>query len=217
MRRGPVLRDLSGDLVGDALTRRVPAARDSRASWAVVRRPLPMDGAARIAFLRSLQADRIERIEYLPNPSARFEAEDPGRDLAPDGPRSRIGDEAHVTGGTASHVGRADQAVLLQEDWRRIGVEVEVLEPEGPSDIARLCRYLFAARQPLERPPAPAAAGLGQHAVVGGRVVQPQAAEPQPVQPQRQPRALPAGPVRDAAPARARLLARRRDDPARSR
>ena len=35
-----------------------------------------------------------------------------------------------------------------------LGVEVEVLEPEGPSDVARLCRYLFAARQPLERRPA---------------------------------------------------------------
>jgi hypothetical protein len=38
-------------------------------------RPLPMQGAARIAFLRSLRADRIDRIEYIPNPSARYEAD----------------------------------------------------------------------------------------------------------------------------------------------
>lgn len=38
-------------------------------------RPLPMQGEARTAFLRSLRADRIERIEYIPNPSARFEAD----------------------------------------------------------------------------------------------------------------------------------------------
>lgn len=38
-------------------------------------RPLPMQGEAQIAFLRTLRADRIDRIEYIPNPSARFEAE----------------------------------------------------------------------------------------------------------------------------------------------
>jgi hypothetical protein len=38
-------------------------------------RPLPLQGTARIEFLRSLRADRIDRIEYIPNPSARFEAD----------------------------------------------------------------------------------------------------------------------------------------------
>ena len=38
-------------------------------------RPLPMQGEARLAFLRSLRADRIDRIEYIPNPSAAYEAE----------------------------------------------------------------------------------------------------------------------------------------------
>jgi hypothetical protein len=38
-------------------------------------RPLPMQGSARTQFLRSLRADRIDRIEYIPNPSARFEAD----------------------------------------------------------------------------------------------------------------------------------------------
>jgi hypothetical protein len=38
-------------------------------------RPLPMQGEARKAFLRTLRADRIDRIEYIPNPSARFEAD----------------------------------------------------------------------------------------------------------------------------------------------
>jgi len=38
-------------------------------------RPLPMQGEARTAFLRSLRADRIERVEFIPNPSARYEAE----------------------------------------------------------------------------------------------------------------------------------------------
>ena len=42
-----------------------------------------------------------------------------------------------------------DLATLVR--IRDFGGEVEVLEPEGPSDVARLCRYLFAARQPLER------------------------------------------------------------------
>src|SRR5690606_15098130 len=41
-------------------------------------RPLPMQGSARTAFLQSLRADRIERIEYIPNPSARYEAEGQG-------------------------------------------------------------------------------------------------------------------------------------------
>lgn len=38
-------------------------------------RPLPMQGEARLAFLRSLRADRIDRIEYIPNPSSAYEAE----------------------------------------------------------------------------------------------------------------------------------------------
>lgn len=38
-------------------------------------RPLPMQGEARTAFLRTLRADRIDRIEYIPNPSAAYEAE----------------------------------------------------------------------------------------------------------------------------------------------
>lgn len=38
-------------------------------------RPIPMQGSARTEFLRSLRADRIDRIEYIPNPSARFEAD----------------------------------------------------------------------------------------------------------------------------------------------
>jgi RecB family exonuclease len=35
-----------------------------------------------------------------------------------------------------------------------LGSSVEVLEPSGDDDLARLCRYLFAARQPPERDPA---------------------------------------------------------------
>src|SRR5690606_40193198 len=38
-------------------------------------RPLPMQGEARTAFLRTLRADRIDRIEYIPNPSAAYEAD----------------------------------------------------------------------------------------------------------------------------------------------
>jgi hypothetical protein len=38
-------------------------------------RPLSLQGAARTEFLQSLRADRIERIEYIPNPSARYEAD----------------------------------------------------------------------------------------------------------------------------------------------
>lgn len=38
-------------------------------------RPLPMQGEARKAFLRTLRADRIDRVEYIPNPSARYEAD----------------------------------------------------------------------------------------------------------------------------------------------
>lgn len=41
-------------------------------------RPAPMDGEALSAFLEQFPADRIERIEVIPNPSARFSAEGSG-------------------------------------------------------------------------------------------------------------------------------------------
>lgn len=41
-------------------------------------RPAPMQGEALTAFLQNLPADRIDRIEYIPNPSARYEAEGQG-------------------------------------------------------------------------------------------------------------------------------------------
>lgn len=41
-------------------------------------RPAPMDGEALAAFLEQFPADRIERVEVIPNPSARFSAEGSG-------------------------------------------------------------------------------------------------------------------------------------------
>jgi hypothetical protein len=41
-------------------------------------RPAPMQGDALTAFLQTLPADRIDRIEYIPNPSAKYEAEGQG-------------------------------------------------------------------------------------------------------------------------------------------
>ena len=41
-------------------------------------RPAPMQGEALTAFLQNLPADRIDRIEYIPNPSAKYESEGQG-------------------------------------------------------------------------------------------------------------------------------------------
>ena len=41
-------------------------------------RPAPMQGEALTAFLQNLPADRIDRVEFIPNPSARYEAEGQG-------------------------------------------------------------------------------------------------------------------------------------------
>jgi outer membrane receptor protein involved in Fe transport len=41
-------------------------------------RPAPMDGEALAVFLQQFPADRIDRVEVIPNPSARFEAQGSG-------------------------------------------------------------------------------------------------------------------------------------------
>lgn len=80
-------------------------------------RPAPMEGESLQLFLQQFPADRIDRIEVIPNPSARFEAEGAGgivNIVLKENTSLGLSGNAFLNGGTRGNVGAGGNATYQE-------------------------------------------------------------------------------------------------------
>lgn len=87
-------------------------------------RPAPMDGDALNVFLQQFPADRIERVEVIPNPSSRYDAEGAGgivNIVLKEGVDIGVSGSVFVNGGTRGDVGGGGRLAMQRGDLTLFG------------------------------------------------------------------------------------------------